>query len=199
MLLATCALVLSVGVPGKAFANWQEFVHPEGETEYAKRRPVKWGILEREFRLEPMNPVLEVPVAGGFLEVRGLDSRGGILAYTERGSGSWTAQALAWQEGHENTDLPPQANAVDQRMDFRDLSPHIGIRWGSHVGEGGRWFVSLDMGLGIKGQSFTNASMQSPLEFDPGTLGETDDDKEAWLDELREAPPFMGLGLTYRF
>ena len=100
------------------------------------------------------------------------------------------------------TYTPAQVGTLTGKLDFRKISPYLGLGWGNAVGTDKKWGLALDLGLVLSGSpnvdlSTTGGLLTSDAAFQADLARE-----EAQLkDDISffKYYPALSIGVSYRF
>jgi len=95
--------------------------------------------------------------------------------------------------------MPAELGIREATIDFAKLAPHMGIDWGHGIGENNKWVVSFDLGITLQGFPNLHRDSDASVTANPNLLADLDREKQDLTDQIKNAFPFFGLGITYKF
>ena len=95
--------------------------------------------------------------------------------------------------------MPAELGIREASIDFGKLAPHVGIDWGHGIGENNKWVVSFDLGITLQGFPNLHRDSGGSVTTNPNLLANLDREKQDLTDQIKNAFPFFGLGITYKF
>jgi len=106
-----------------------------------------------------------------------------------------------WHEyAFDPTALMPAGLGIrEATIDFGKLAPHVGIDWGHGLAENNKWVVSFDLGITLQGSPSFHRDSDGSVTTNPNLLAHLDREKQDLTDQIKNASPFFGLGITFNF
>lgn len=95
--------------------------------------------------------------------------------------------------------MPTGLGIREASIDFGKLAPHVGIDWGHGIGENNKWVVSFDLGITLQGFPNLHRDSDASVTTNPNLLADLDREKHDLTDQIKNASPFFGLGITFNF
>ncbi len=95
--------------------------------------------------------------------------------------------------------------SLNANIDFKNVSPYIGIGWGNVLDKAGHFTVTADIGALYQGSPDVKANVTCGPTLDAATCAQLQSDVAAEATELEEDVesfkwwPVISLGLAYRF